>query len=143
MKARHQRLLFFTIMLAISGSALAVFLNRIEDNIIYFYSPTDIITTPPPSIKFIRAGGLVVEGSVKIVEENAEFIITDGAQQITVKYVGALPSLFRAGQGIIAEGFFKEGVMKADKILAKHDEKYMPPEIAKSLKKTNHWREMK
>ncbi len=141
MKAKHQRLIFVLLMLVISGVALAFFLSRIEDSIVYFYSPSDIKANPPPANKFIRAGGLVMEGSVRIMGEKVEFIITDGNAQIIVQYVGALPSLFRAGQGVISEGTFSNGTIKAVKILAKHDEKYMPPEVADALKKNNYWKD--
>ena len=140
-KPKHQRLIFLLLMLAISGVGLAFFLSRLQENIVYFYAPSDILAKPPLAQQFIRAGGLVVVGTVQITGEKVQFQVTDGKTQMLVEYKGALPSLFRENQGVIAEGYFKDGVLKAENILAKHDEKYMPPEVANALKKNNYWQE--
>jgi cytochrome c-type biogenesis protein CcmE len=138
-KPKHQRLIFLLLMLAISGVGLAFFLSRLQENMVYFYAPSDILAKPPSEQQFIRAGGLVVVGTVQISGEKVQFQVTDGKTQMLVKYKGALPSLFRENQGVIAEGYFQNGVLKAENILAKHDEKYMPPEVANALKKNNYW----
>jgi cytochrome c-type biogenesis protein CcmE len=138
-KPKHQRLIFLLLMLAISGVGLAFFLNRLQESIVYFYAPSDILAKPPSEQQFIRAGGLVVVGTVQIEGEKVQFQVTDGKTQMLVEYKGALPSLFRENQGVIAEGYFKDSVLKAENILAKHDEKYMPPEVANALKKNNYW----
>jgi cytochrome c-type biogenesis protein CcmE len=141
MKPKHQRLIFIVGMLAVVSIALALMLQQMRDNIVYFYAPSDIAQRMPPAQEFIRAGGLVQEGSVKSTGTQHHFILTDGQATVAVAYEGVLPSLFREGQGIIAEGQMQGGVMVARTILAKHDERYMPPEVAKALKEKNYWKE--
>lgn len=141
MKLKHQRLLFISGMLVASAIALTLMLYQMRDNIVYFYAPADITAHPPAPQQFIRAGGLVQEGSVQSDGTAHRFMLTDGQATVDVVYIGALPSLFREGQGIIAEGHMKDGVVQATTILAKHDERYMPPEVAKALKAQNYWKE--
>ena len=112
-------------------------LDALRDNIVFFYSPSEIDSTTPGRV--IRLGGLVKEGSVTVNGLNSIFTVTDGGTEIEIRYANALPSLFREGQGVIAEGRIENGVLIASNVLAKHDETYMPKEIADSLKKQGVW----
>ena len=139
---RRQRLsilLFSFIAISISGFLI---LSASRDSLIYFYSPTDLIEKKDIKEKVIRIGGLVQDESVKSIGQSSiEFIIEDGKSSILVNYKGMLPDLFREGQGVICEGkIIKNNIFKASKILAKHDENYMPPEVADALKKTGKWK---
>jgi cytochrome c-type biogenesis protein CcmE len=123
------------------GVAAALVLTAFNDNLVFFYSPTDL-KTKQVGDRRVRIGGLVEENSV--VREGAgktvEFKVTDGANTLVVSYTGTLPDLFREGQGVVAEGKLgRDGVFQAATVLAKHDEKYMPPEVAEALKKSGHW----
>jgi cytochrome c-type biogenesis protein CcmE len=141
MKPKHQRLLFiiFSMVFLCVGTLLT--LSAFRDNLVFFYSPTDVREKAPLTEKTIRIGGLVKEGSLKHTDDNSiEFIITDGAADIKVSYSGMLPNLFREGQGCIAEGkLLPDGGFSAQKILAKHDEKYMPKEVVDALKRSGNW----
>ena len=117
--------------------ALMLVLGALRDNIVFFYSPSEINRVTPG--KAIRLGGLVKEGSVTINGLNSIFTVTDGGAEIEIRYANALPSLFREGQGVVAEGRLENGVLVASNVLAKHDETYMPKEIADSLKKQGVW----
>jgi cytochrome c-type biogenesis protein CcmE len=137
MTPRRKRL--FAILGILAGIAIAttLALKSFDPKLQYFYDPSEIASGKAPSDKAIRVGGMVTKGSVERAPGSLEisFVITDFAKNVTVKYNGVLPDLFREGQGIIAHGQLKDGVFVADEVLAKHDEKYMPPEVAKSLKK--------
>jgi cytochrome c-type biogenesis protein CcmE len=128
--------------MAVLGVAAFLVLSALQDSIVFFYSPSDIETKGVEPGRRIRIGGLVAEGSVKKDEgAKVSFDISDGARTVKVSYHGLLPDLFREGQGIVAEGRLDSpGQLTADTVLAKHDEKYMPPEVAESLKKTGAWR---
>jgi len=129
-------------MLALSG-AVALTLSAFEDNLVFFYSPSDLQTKEVPQDRRFRLGGLVQQGSVDKVEDGATitFKVTDGAQAVPVRYRGLLPDLFREGQGVVAHGSLnRQGVFVADEVLAKHDENYMPPEVAEALKKSGNWK---
>jgi len=118
------------------GAATAVALQAFQENIMYFYSPSQISDGEAPRGRAFRLGGLVTAGSLQRVPGSIEinFVVTDNAQSIPVKYSGLLPDLFREGQGVIAHGKLDDnGVFLADEVLAKHDENYMPPEVAESL----------
>jgi cytochrome c-type biogenesis protein CcmE len=118
------------------GAATAVALQAFQENIMYFYSPSQISSGEAPRGRAFRLGGLVTTGSLQRVPGSIEinFVVTDNAQSIPVKYSGLLPDLFREGQGVIAHGKLDDnGVFLADEVLAKHDENYMPPEVAESL----------
>ena len=108
----------------------------------FFYSPSDLVARPIEPGRLMRLGGLVEEGSVHKAEDGITtlFIITDLANTMKVSFRGQLPDLFREGQGIVAEGRLSGGVFKADEVLAKHDETYMPPEVADALKKSGQWK---
>ena len=138
MTARTRRLMVTFSAMMILGLAVFLVLSALEDNIVYFYSPSELETSHQ-SAKRLRIGGLVKDGSAKIDGLTAEFILTDGADDVSVSYKGALPDLFREGQGIIAEGAFQNNYFIADIVLAKHDETYMPREVADSLKEKGLW----
>ena len=143
MKRKYKRLSFVGLALLLLATATALILSAFEENIVFFQSPTDVITKPVSPNKRFRLGGLVEEGSV-IKEDDAvvTFRITDMVNTVKVSYRGILPDLFREGQGVVTEGFFVSGVFTADEVLAKHDETYMPPEVADALKKSGKWNEM-
>ena len=141
MKRKHKRLTFVMIGLLLLGSSVALILTAFEDNIVFFYSPSELAIEKPNSAQRLRIGGLVMTGSVeKLAGAVVAFTITDTAKTVTVQYKGILPDLFREGQGVVAEGHFKNGVFQADEVLAKHDENYMPPEVAEALKKSGQWK---
>ena len=114
--------------------------DALRDEIVFFYSPTDILTESKarPGERF-RLGGLVKEGSIEKSGETVRFVITDTEHEMPVTYVGILPDLFREGQGVIAEGSLSDAVFSADTVLAKHDENYMPKEVADTLKEKGVW----
>ena len=135
---------------ALGAGMLALFvaaglaLSAFEDTLVFFYSPSDIIADQPPADRAVRLGGLVEEGSLERSAGGTEirFRVTDLTRSITVSYAGILPDLFREGQGVVAEGSLDaDGVFRARQVLAKHDETYMPPEVAEALKKSGRWRE--
>ena len=141
MKRKHKRLTFVMIGLLLLGSSAALILTAFEDNIVFFYSPTELADKKPEPAQRLRIGGLVMAGSVEKLEGAVvAFAITDTAKTVTVQYKGILPDLFREGQGVVAEGHLKGGVFQADEVLAKHDENYMPPEVAEALKKSGQWK---
>jgi len=141
MKRKHKRLTFVVIALALLGVAAALILNAYEDNIVFFYSPTEIKAKQLKPDQRLRLGGLVEEGSMgKAADGVVLFRVTDTTNIINVRFKGILPDLFREGQGVIAEGHLKEGVFVADEVLAKHDENYMPPEVAEAIKKSGQWK---
>lgn len=144
MKRKHKRLTFVGIALLLLAGAAALVLSAFEENIVFFSSPTDIVEKTPRAGQRLRLGGLVEEGSVKQgTDAVVRFRVTDNANTIDVTYKGILPDLFREGQGIVAEGTVVAGVFKADEVLAKHDENYMPPEVAEALKKAGQWQGQK
>lgn len=128
-------------MLALAAST-ALVLNAFEDNLVFFFSPTDLQAKPVEDGRAFRLGGLVEEGSVQRDDGlTVTFRVTDMANTIPVTYTGQLPDLFREGQGVVAQGILRQGVFVAREVLAKHDETYMPPEVAEALKRADHWRE--
>ena len=124
-------------MVGVLGLAATLILTALEDNVVYFYGPSELSETRPE--QRIRIGGLVVEGSIERAEQNVAFTVSDGEAEATISYDGVLPDLFREGQGIIAEGYFDGETFTADIILAKHDETYMPKEVADLLKEKGVW----
>lgn len=122
-------------------AAAAIITSVFRDNLVFFFSPTEIKEKSPESFsnRKIRIGGLVEDGSVSQDGMVTSFMMTDLSNSVEVKYSGLLPPMFRAGQGIVAEGFLNEGVFEAKYLLTKHDEKYMPPEVAEALKKSGKW----
>jgi cytochrome c-type biogenesis protein CcmE len=146
MNPRKQRRLAFAITLLLAGggaAGLAVF--ALQDNVLFFYSPSDIVDHPEkvPSGRVFRIGGLVEKGSVqRDTGLDVKFVVTDGKNAVPVNYSGVLPDLFREGQGIVALGTRDSaGVFKASEVLAKHDETYMPPEVVDALKRAGKWKE--
>jgi cytochrome c-type biogenesis protein CcmE len=133
---RRKRLLAVLGILAGVAAAAAVAFRAFDNNLSYFFDPTEIAAGHAPADKAFRAGGMVTKGSVVRTPGSLEvrFVLTDFKHSVTVSYTGVLPDLFREGQGIIAHGHLVNGIFIADEVLAKHDEKYMPPEVAKSLK---------
>lgn len=141
MKRKHKRLTFIVLGMGLLATAAALMLSAFEDNIVFFYSPTEVLDKKLGAERRVRIGGLVEDGSVKKAGIEVTFRVTDLANVIPVTYTGILPDLFREGQGVIAEGRFVNGVFRADEVLAKHDETYMPPEVAEALKKSGRWQE--
>ena len=136
---RKQRLIFVTILLLGFSSAAALGIYAIQKNQTYFHTPTEVAAGDVEQDKLFRIGGLVVEGSVNRFNDGVttEFDLTDTTGSVTVRYKGLLPDLFREGQGIVAQGKLdSQGVVIAQEVLAKHDENYMPPEVAEALKKS-------
>ena len=136
MTPRRKRMIAVAAIVIGVGAATAVALQAFQENIMYFYSPSQISDGEAPRGRAFRLGGLVTAGSLQRVPGSIEinFVVTDNAQSIPVKYSGLLPDLFRGGQGVIAHGKLDDnGVFLADEVLAKHDENYMPPEVAESL----------
>ena len=131
-KSRIFLLVFLMFLLIL---VIFIILKSLEKNVVYFFSPTEIRNLTEIDEKKIRVGGMVKNNSIIIQSENTSFIITDFKNEINVSYSGAVPNLFQEGKGVVAEGFLKDkSFLIAEKILAKHDENYMPPEVAESLK---------
>lgn len=141
MKPKHQRLLFILLAALCIGTAVTLVMRNLEDYIVYFHSPSDIAAKVPSPDEYIRVGGMVKEGSITANGNHTRFTITDYAHDITITHTGTLPSLFREKQGIVAEGHYRDGQFTATTILAKHDEYYMPPEVSKTLKDSDEWKE--
>ncbi len=171
LRPKHQRLLFVILSVFMLCAAVLLSMQALRANMIYFYSPGDIKAAAPAYGEKIRIGGLVAEGSLKHRGKEVDFLVTDGNYSVRVNYQGSLPELFREGQGVIAEGIWKEtsdqennlsknnskennskdynsakitkppllGNVQAERILAKHDERYMPKEVVESLKRSGHW----
>ena len=138
-KKVKSRILFLCISFFIIGLIFFIILKSLEENVVYFFSPTEIYNKSDISLnKKLRVGGLVKEGSIKREKDGINFIITDLKNEIVVSYKGLVPNLFSQGKGVVAEGKLNDKkYFIADKILAKHDENYMPPEVSKALEKSN------
>jgi cytochrome c-type biogenesis protein CcmE len=122
------------------GVATALVLTAFNDNLVFFYSPTDMTEKQLPADKRFRLGGLIEADSVKKDGLITDFVVTDLRSSVRVRYTGILPDLFREGQGVVANGKLdSDGRFIASEVLAKHDEKYMPPEVADALKKSGQW----
>jgi cytochrome c-type biogenesis protein CcmE len=133
------------VLIGLAGAVLAVaaglVLTALNDTIVFFNAPTQIAENPPAPGTRLRLGGLVENGSVERAGSDVKFSVTDGAHKVPVSFKGLLPDLFREGQGVIAEGALDaDGVFVADTVLAKHDETYMPKEVADALKKQGTWK---
>jgi cytochrome c-type biogenesis protein CcmE len=134
---RRQRMLLVALIVLGVGAAVAFALTAFQENLLYFYSPSDVAAGKAPPDKVFRLGGMVPEGSFQRPPGSLEatFLLTDYAHNVTVKYSGVLPDLFREGQGIVARGRLgPDGVFIAEEVLAKHDENYMPPDVAEALR---------
>jgi len=143
MNPKYRRLFIITLIILTIAVATQLVLIALRDNIVYFYTHKEIKNKYADSKNIeskIRVGGLVLENSVIKNKNIVEFTITDKKSEIPVIFDGQLPDLFREGQGIVAEGIFNEDKLIANQVLAKHDENYMPPEVADALKKNGSWK---
>lgn len=141
MTPRRQRMVTVALVLVGVGLAVGLALQAFQENLMFFYSPTEVLAGEPPEGRKIRLGGLVTMGSLQRESGELEvrFTVTDNQNSMTVSYAGILPDLFREGQGVIAIGFLQpDGSLKAEEVLAKHDENYMPPEVAEMLAEQGH-----
>ena len=140
---KGRRLTLIGIALGVVAFAAALALYALSDSIVFFYGPSEVLQKNPAAGTRLRIGGLVKPGSlVKSAGQKATFEITDNAHNVAVSYEGLLPDLFREGQGVVAEGVLEApGQFRADSVLAKHDERYMPREVVDALKKQGRWQE--
>jgi cytochrome c-type biogenesis protein CcmE len=133
-KSRHKRLALIALGLAVLGIATALILSAFRQNLVFFFSPSDIAAHKAPAERTFRVGGMVQTGSVKRDGVQVSFVVTDTAHTVPVVYKGILPDLFREGKGVVAQGKLgPDGVFHASEVLAKHDENYMPPDAAHAL----------
>ena len=139
-KKVKSRIFFLSVLIVLAAVIIFVILRSLEENVVYFFSPTEIYNKENISFdKKVRIGGLVKKNSVSKNDTSINFIITDLKKEIVVSYNGIVPNLFSEGKGVVAEGKLKDKkYFIADKILAKHDENYMPPEVRKALEKSNN-----
>lgn len=142
MKRRHRTIIIIALGAVVLGGATTLGALAMRKTVSFFYAPKDVKERPPKIGQNIRLGGLVTMGSIQKLDNGiTDFKITDGTEDIHVSYKGVVPDLFREGQGVIAEGEFTNVKdFKADRILAKHDENYVPKEVADALKKSGQWR---
>lgn len=142
MKRKQRRMWLLISALAGLGAVAALVLVALEDNIVFFYGPSEIVAKAPATGQRLRIGGLVAIDSVKKAEDGSvSFAVTDGNNTVPVLFRGLLPDLFREGQGVVAEGALDGGgLFLASEVLAKHDEKYMPPEVAEALREQGQWK---
>ena len=144
MTPKKRRRLAFAVALVVAGAgATVLIIGALKDNVLYFYSPSDVATKHVAAGVAFRIGGLVEKHSLRHgAAAEVRFTVTDGRAQIPVSYDGVLPALFREGQGVVALGALNEtGVFDASQVLAKHDERYMPPEVVDALKRSGRWKE--
>lgn len=140
MRRRDQRLIMIAIAAAVLVAAITLTLVGLRSSVVYFVKPSELAEKAQPGRR-IRLGGLVVEGTLRRTGTVAQFSVTDGATIVEVRYDGLLPDLFREGQGVVAEGSWAPGeAFAAERVLAKHDENYMPREVTEALKQGGEWR---
>jgi cytochrome c-type biogenesis protein CcmE len=138
MKPRHKRMALIAGGVAVLGVCTTLLLNAFNDNLVFFFSPSDVAAAKAPKDRTFRIGGLVEQGSVKRDGIMVSFRVTDTAHTVNVSYQGILPDLFREGQGVVANGKLgADGVFRASEVLAKHDENYMPPEAARAVEQAH------
>ena len=135
MKTRHKRLAIAAGVLCAIAAAAALVMNAFQSNLVFFYSPSQVAAKEAPTGRTFRLGGLVEAGSVKRDGVVVNFVVTDTAKTVPVRYQGILPDLFKEGKGVVAQGQMNGGVFEAREVLAKHDENYMPPEAAEAVKR--------
>ena len=138
---RKRRLIAMVLILVGVSVAATIAFYSLQQNLLYFQSPSELAQQPIPPGRQFRLGGLVKPGSVVRPDQGlaTRFVVTDGPEELTVEYVGTLPDLFREGQGVIARGALNDaGLFEASEVLAKHDENYMPPEVAEALENSGH-----
>lgn len=136
MKRKHQRLVLGLAALVAIGGASGLALSALKDQAAFFYTPSDVATKKPPIDKAVRLGGMVETGSLRHLPDGVtiSFVVADNEAKVPVRFTGVAPDLFKEGSGVVAEGkFTADGAFVADNLLAKHDERYMPPEIAKKM----------
>jgi cytochrome c-type biogenesis protein CcmE len=146
MKPRHKRIAMIAGGVVALGAAAALVLTAFQENLVFFFTPTQVAAKEAPQGRTFRIGGMVEKGSVKRQSDGVtvQFSVTDTAMAIPVTYRGALPDLFREGKGVVAQGQLgADGVFRASEVLAKHDENYMPPEAAEAMKKAQEARTLK
>ncbi|HEX5091614.1 MAG TPA: cytochrome c maturation protein CcmE [Burkholderiales bacterium] len=142
MKPRHKRLAAIGLGVAALGVAAALVLSAFEKNLVFFFTPSQVVAKEAPQGRTFRIGGMVEAGSVKRSGVEVRFLVTDTARSIPVVYQGALPDLFREGKGVVAQGVLgADGVFHAKEVLAKHDENYMPPEASEAVKRAQQMEE--
>ncbi len=143
MTIKQKRLALILGALAVIGVAVALVLTAFKQNLVFFFTPTQIVAKEAPTGRTFRLGGMVEAGSVKRDGVNVSFRVTDTAQVVPVTYSGILPDLFREGKGVVAQGALgDDGVFRAREVLAKHDENYMPPEAASAMEQAQKARDM-
>jgi len=142
MKRKHRRLMVVLTSLGLLGAAAALVLTAVEDSLVFFYTPSDLAErSSPPDTQF-RLGGLVEEGSIRQDGATTYFRVTDLNRAVPASYTGVLPDLFREGQGVVADGSLTaDGTFVANEVLAKHDENYMPKEVADALRTNGQWKD--
>lgn len=139
MKTRHKRAMLIVGGLAGLALAAGLVLNALRSNLVFFFTPTEVAAGEAPTGRAFKIGGLVAPGSVERNGTQVSFTVTDNARNIPVSFTGILPDLFKEGRGVVAEGTLQtSGQFVASKVLAKHDENYMPPEAAEALKRAGH-----
>ena len=146
MKARHRRFAWIAAGVAAVAVAVGLVLNAFQSNLVFFYSPSQVLSNEAPVGRPFRIGGMVESGSLKRQQDSltVEFVVTDTAQHVTVRYTGLLPDLFKEGKGVVAQGSLgPDGVFTATEVLAKHDENYMPPEAAAAIEQAHKGGQMK
>jgi cytochrome c-type biogenesis protein CcmE len=141
MRRRNQRLVMIGVAAAVLALAAALTLSGLRDSVVYFVAPSELALKAHPGQR-LRLGGLVVDGTLRRSGDGViHFAVTDGRVEVGVRYAGVLPDLFREGQGVVAEGVWTPGQeFDAERVLAKHDERYMPREVAEALKQRGEWR---
>jgi len=139
MKPRHRRFLWIGAGVAVLGVAMALVLNAFQSNLVFFFTPTQIVANEAPKGRAFRVGGMVEEKSLRRDADGltVHFIVTDTAKSVPVVYKGILPDLFKEGKGVVAQGKLEGGVFHATEVLAKHDENYMPPAAAEAVDKAH------
>ena len=140
MKAKYRRLKYILITILLACLGLWLILKNFNENIVFFFTPSEVKEKNISENKLIRVGGLVTVGSIHKNGQDLHFIITDNKQDLLIRFKGAPPNLFREGQGIVAKGKLKNKQFIASELLAKHDENYMPAEVTKALKANGTWR---
>ena len=146
MKARHRRFAWIAAGIVSIGVAVGLVLNAFQSNLVFFYSPSQVLSKEAPVGRPFRIGGMVESGSLKREKDSltVQFVVTDTAQNVTVRYTGLLPDLFKEGKGVVAQGSLgPDGVFTATEVLAKHDENYMPPEAAAAIEQAHKGGQMK
>lgn len=143
MKPRHKRFIAISVGVAALGVAATLVLSAFQSNLVFFFTPSQVAANEAPRGRAFRIGGLVTPGSVKRQPDGVtvQFVVTDTAKNIPVVYRGILPDLFREGKGVVAQGQLgADGVFRANEVLAKHDENYMPREVSDAIKKSGQWK---